>query len=408
MSDRTYVQFVVLYTAQKVKKSKTWQDGILKFYDFNRKMVLMDEKGYNIDRKFQKGKRSPQVGDEIEFDGHLVTVENVAQEYSDVSHSNETVVEPTPSHLDTRRRHAQQNAVNKLRAKWKPPTLVETMSVTHVKDERRERNLEKNRFEEREMIASIQEGPNVVETIEVKIEEEKMPSSNHEMPDPSKDLAHSTLITTFLEGQRIKTEKHSAGIQNYENGKQKRQSWSHQQANSPRSMVNTPYPAHSCQKVHQMLAQSTIPEIQYTHDTTEIPLSPQPSTPVVDVVLNKQIDSTEQEMVGVEDDLNELNMEEEAVIKEQRTKDTTANSISTPEQIDMHDAMATAVESVSPIPISTIIPNSNSEDTKSNVVSMERTTSSRVNPTTTENSLANSGIKRSNISNGNEEAVRFY
>jgi hypothetical protein len=258
------------------------------------------------------------------------------------------------------------------------------------------------------MIASIQEGPNVVETIEVKIEEEKMPSSNHEMPDPSKDLAHSTLITTFSEGQRIKTEKHSAGIQNYENGKQKRQSWSHQQANSPRSMVNTPYPAHSCQKVHQMLAQSTIPEIQYTHDTTEIPLSPQPSTPVVDVVLNKQIDSTEQEMVGVEDDLNELNMEEEAVIKEQRTKDTTANSISTPEQIDMHDAMATAVESVSPIPISTIIPNSNSEDTKSNVVSMESTTSSRVNPTTTENSLANSGIKRSNISNGNEEAVRFY
>ena len=31
------------------------------------------------DRKFQKGKRPPQVGDEIEFDGHLVTVENVTE-----------------------------------------------------------------------------------------------------------------------------------------------------------------------------------------------------------------------------------------------------------------------------------------------------------------------------------------
>lgn len=34
----------------------------------------------HLPRKFQKGKRAPQVGDEIEFDGHLVTVENIAED----------------------------------------------------------------------------------------------------------------------------------------------------------------------------------------------------------------------------------------------------------------------------------------------------------------------------------------
>ncbi|EIE86296.1 hypothetical protein RO3G_11007 [Rhizopus delemar RA 99-880] len=37
-------------------------------------LVLTDEKGYNIDRKFYKG-NVPSVGDEIEFDGHIVTIE---------------------------------------------------------------------------------------------------------------------------------------------------------------------------------------------------------------------------------------------------------------------------------------------------------------------------------------------
>lgn len=35
---------------------------------------MIDDKGYNIDRKFYKG-NIPSVGDEIEFDGHIVTVE---------------------------------------------------------------------------------------------------------------------------------------------------------------------------------------------------------------------------------------------------------------------------------------------------------------------------------------------
>ncbi|KAI8056283.1 uncharacterized protein B0P05DRAFT_285529 [Gilbertella persicaria] len=74
MEDNTVSHFVVLFTAQKARKNKIWQDGFLKYYSFNKKLVLIDEKGYNIDRKFNKGGR-PAVGDELEFDGHIVTIE---------------------------------------------------------------------------------------------------------------------------------------------------------------------------------------------------------------------------------------------------------------------------------------------------------------------------------------------
>ncbi|CEG73858.1 hypothetical protein RMATCC62417_09155 [Rhizopus microsporus] len=74
MADNVVLQFTVLFTAQKAKKFKTWQDGTMKYYGSNKKLVLIDDKGYNIDRKFYKG-NIPSVGDEIEFDGHIVTVE---------------------------------------------------------------------------------------------------------------------------------------------------------------------------------------------------------------------------------------------------------------------------------------------------------------------------------------------
>ncbi|CEG84952.1 hypothetical protein RMATCC62417_18693 [Rhizopus microsporus] len=74
MTDNVVLQFTVLFTAQKAKKFKTWQDGTMKYYGSNKKLVLIDDKGYNIDRKFYKG-NMPSVGDEIEFDGHIVTIE---------------------------------------------------------------------------------------------------------------------------------------------------------------------------------------------------------------------------------------------------------------------------------------------------------------------------------------------
>ncbi|KAI9290214.1 P-loop containing nucleoside triphosphate hydrolase protein [Umbelopsis sp. AD052] len=124
MSDQPCIQFVVLFTAQKLKKSKTWQDGFLKFYDFNKKMILIDEKGYNIDRKFQKGKRPPQVGDEIEFDGHLVTVENIAEDAVQPEPESASIPNPQIVSLESKRQQAQKSASFKLRAKWKPPTIT--------------------------------------------------------------------------------------------------------------------------------------------------------------------------------------------------------------------------------------------------------------------------------------------
>ncbi|KAI7876714.1 hypothetical protein K492DRAFT_219779 [Lichtheimia hyalospora FSU 10163] len=82
--------FVVLFTAQKLKKFKTWQDGTMKYYSFNRKLVLTDEKGYHIDKKFNR-KGVPDVGDEIEFDGHLVTVESFE---SQEPYVNEVITRP--------------------------------------------------------------------------------------------------------------------------------------------------------------------------------------------------------------------------------------------------------------------------------------------------------------------------
>ncbi|KAI9262528.1 hypothetical protein EDC94DRAFT_96353 [Helicostylum pulchrum] len=110
MSEHTVTQFIVLFTAQKLKKFKTWQDGkptkvilsihtthsfffigTMKYYSFNKKLVLTDEKGYTIDGKFYKG-AIPAEGDELEFDGHIVTVESMASTES----MNQSVSAPRP------------------------------------------------------------------------------------------------------------------------------------------------------------------------------------------------------------------------------------------------------------------------------------------------------------------------
>ncbi|KAI8643043.1 hypothetical protein BD408DRAFT_161434 [Parasitella parasitica] len=75
MAENTISNFIVLFTAQKTKKFKVWQDGTMKYYSFNKRLTLIDEKGYNIDRKFHKG-GIPMVGDEIDFDNHIVTIES--------------------------------------------------------------------------------------------------------------------------------------------------------------------------------------------------------------------------------------------------------------------------------------------------------------------------------------------
>ncbi|KFQ64211.1 Uncharacterized protein C4orf21, partial [Phaethon lepturus] len=65
----------VLYTHQKMKKSKTWQDGILRIRTGGNKAVLFDDKGQCLESIFIKSQVN--TGDNLESERYLITVEAV-------------------------------------------------------------------------------------------------------------------------------------------------------------------------------------------------------------------------------------------------------------------------------------------------------------------------------------------
>ncbi|NXV88959.1 ZGRF1 protein, partial [Calonectris borealis] len=65
----------VLYTHQKMKKSKTWQDGILRIRSGGNKAVLFDDKGQCLESIFIKSQVN--VGDNLESERYLITVEAI-------------------------------------------------------------------------------------------------------------------------------------------------------------------------------------------------------------------------------------------------------------------------------------------------------------------------------------------
>ncbi|XP_018425290.1 PREDICTED: protein ZGRF1 [Nanorana parkeri] len=70
-------EFTVLYTHQKTKKSKVWQDGILKISTGGNQASLFNDKAQRLDTVFIKtGKVT--IGDDLESDRYLITVESVA------------------------------------------------------------------------------------------------------------------------------------------------------------------------------------------------------------------------------------------------------------------------------------------------------------------------------------------
>ncbi|XP_056659040.1 protein ZGRF1 isoform X3 [Monodelphis domestica] len=69
-------EFIVLYTPQKMKKSKVWQDGILKITFSRNNATLYDDKGQCLERFFLKP-REVKPGDDLESDRYLITVEDV-------------------------------------------------------------------------------------------------------------------------------------------------------------------------------------------------------------------------------------------------------------------------------------------------------------------------------------------
>uniref|UniRef100_A0A7M4EBN9 Zinc finger GRF-type containing 1 n=1 Tax=Crocodylus porosus TaxID=8502 RepID=A0A7M4EBN9_CROPO len=66
-------RFVVLYTHQKTKKSKVWQDGVLKTSIGGNKVTLFDDKGQCLESIFVRTQVKP--GDDLEGDQYLITVE---------------------------------------------------------------------------------------------------------------------------------------------------------------------------------------------------------------------------------------------------------------------------------------------------------------------------------------------
>ncbi|NXV24046.1 ZGRF1 protein, partial [Cepphus grylle] len=81
----------VLYTHQKMKKSKTWQDGILRIRTGRNKAILFDDKGQCLESIFIKSQVN--AGDDLESERYLITVEAVKV--------NEESVENQPRNTET-------------------------------------------------------------------------------------------------------------------------------------------------------------------------------------------------------------------------------------------------------------------------------------------------------------------
>ncbi|XP_076789354.1 5'-3' DNA helicase ZGRF1 isoform X2 [Arvicanthis niloticus] len=67
-------EFIVLYTHQKMKKSKVWQDGVLKITHVGNKAILYDDKGTCLESLFLKC-LEVKPGDDLESERYLITVE---------------------------------------------------------------------------------------------------------------------------------------------------------------------------------------------------------------------------------------------------------------------------------------------------------------------------------------------
>ncbi|KAM6268332.1 5'-3' DNA helicase ZGRF1 isoform 2-T2 [Spheniscus humboldti] len=84
-------EFTVLYTHQKMKKSKTWQDGILRIRTGGNKATLFDDKGQCLESIFIKSQVN--AGDNLESERYLIAVEAVKV--------NETSFEDQPGKAET-------------------------------------------------------------------------------------------------------------------------------------------------------------------------------------------------------------------------------------------------------------------------------------------------------------------
>ncbi|KAI7828523.1 hypothetical protein BC939DRAFT_443145 [Gamsiella multidivaricata] len=91
-----YSEFTCLYTSQKLKKAKTWHDGHLRHFHNNSKVVLYDTKFGVLDSTFRRGV-AIAVGDDMDMDKHLVTVEDLTVAYATNSGDQRQISHSTPT-----------------------------------------------------------------------------------------------------------------------------------------------------------------------------------------------------------------------------------------------------------------------------------------------------------------------
>ncbi|KAK6335775.1 hypothetical protein TWF730_003152 [Orbilia blumenaviensis] len=70
-------EYIVLWTADKHKKLKKWHDGYMRYHTFNKRLMVYDHLMNKVCDKFLPESEQMDVGDELIFDSHLVTIEDV-------------------------------------------------------------------------------------------------------------------------------------------------------------------------------------------------------------------------------------------------------------------------------------------------------------------------------------------
>ncbi|CDK25663.1 unnamed protein product [Kuraishia capsulata CBS 1993] len=76
-----FSEYIILYTTDVVKKLKKWHDGKLRFFEFNRKIIVYSENGHVVNTDFSKKFQLYNEGDEIALAGMTVQIVESTGDY---------------------------------------------------------------------------------------------------------------------------------------------------------------------------------------------------------------------------------------------------------------------------------------------------------------------------------------
>ncbi|XP_041485065.1 LOW QUALITY PROTEIN: protein ZGRF1-like [Lytechinus variegatus] len=93
-------EYIVLYTHQKRKKAKVWQDGVLKISEQGTKAVLIGEGNKRLDQVHIKVNQAA-IGEELESEKYLINIEEIASSDTQKSEplSHDLAMEKKPDHI---------------------------------------------------------------------------------------------------------------------------------------------------------------------------------------------------------------------------------------------------------------------------------------------------------------------